>query len=81
MITKVREEILKAYDFSVENNMSDSIIRLYILGEDDIDIWKEKGFFYYSIGFCKYGELEGLLDDLCKDIESNNYVVTNVEIE
>lgn len=78
---EIREEILKSWDFAVKNDMQDPIIRLYISGEDDIDIWKEKGYFYFSTGSFRYGELNGLLDDLCREIEDNRYNVMNVEIE
>lgn len=36
----VREEILKSWDFAIENDMSEPVIRLYISGEADIDIWE-----------------------------------------
>lgn len=78
---EIREEILKSWDFAVENDMQDSVIRLYISGEDDIDIWAEKGYFYFSTGSFRYGELNELLDDLCREIEDNRYNVMNVEIE
>lgn len=78
---EVREEILKSWDFAVENDVQDPVIRLYISGEDDIDIWNEKGYFHFSTGSFRYGELDELLDDLCKEIDDNSYNVTNVEIE
>lgn len=78
---EVREEILKTWNFSIDNGMKDPIIRLYISGEDDIDIWTEKGYFYFSTGSFRYGELNELLDDLCREIEDNRYNVMNVEIE
>lgn len=79
---KVREEILKAWNFTIDNEMPDPVIRLYISGEDDdIDIWNEKGYFYFSTGSFRYGELNELLDDLCREIDDNRYKVMNVEIE
>ncbi|ENZ28683.1 hypothetical protein [Enterocloster clostridioformis] len=78
---KVREEILKAWNFTIDNEMPDSVIRLYISGEDDIDIWNEKGYFYFSTGSFRYRGLNELLDDLCKEIDDNRYKVMNVEIE
>ena len=78
---EIREEILKSWDFAVENDMQDPVIRLYISSEDDIDIWNEKGYFYFSTGNFRYGELNELLDDLCKEIDDNRYKVMNVEIE
>lgn len=61
--------------------MQDPVVRLYISGEDDIDIWNEKGYFYFSTCSFRYGELNELVDDLCKEIEGNKYNVTNIEIE
>lgn len=78
---EIREEILKSWDFAIENNMSDPVIRLYISGKADIDIWNEKGYFYFSTGNWRYGELDELLDDLCKEIENNQYNILNIEIE
>lgn len=78
---EVREEILKSYEFATKNDMSDPVIRVYILGADDIDIWKKDGYFYFSTGSWKYGKLDELLDDLCKEIEDNKYNITNIEIE
>lgn len=80
-VLEVREEILKALDFAIENAMSNPVIRLYISGEDDIDIWNEKGYFYFSTGSFRYGGLNELLDDLCKEIDDNRYKVMNVEIK
>lgn len=80
-VLKVREEILKSWDFAAENDMEDPVIRLYISGESDIDIWNKDGYFYFSTGSWKYGKLDELLDDLCKKIEGNRYNVMNVEIE
>lgn len=77
----IREEILKAYDFALENDMQDPVIRLYISGEDDIDIWNANGYFYFSTGSFRYGELNELLNDLCREIEDNRYNVMNIEIE
>ena len=61
--------------------MLDPIIKLYISGEDDIDIWSEEGYFYFSTGSFRYGELNELLNDLCREIEANGYNVMNIEIE
>lgn len=61
--------------------MEDPVIRLYISKESVLDIWNEKGYFYFSTGNCGYGELDELLDDLCKEIENNQYNVLNIEIE
>lgn len=80
-IKEIREEILRTWDFATENDMKAPVIRLYLLGEDDIDIWNEKGYFYFSTGSFRYGELNELLDDLCEEIEDNRYNVMNVEIE
>lgn len=78
---EVREEVLRAWNFAVKNDMQDPVIRLYISGESDIDVWNEDGSFYFSTGSWKYGRLDELLDDLCKEIEDNRYNVINVEIE
>lgn len=78
---QVREEILKSWDFAEKNDMQDPVIRLYISGESDLDIWNGDGYFYFSTGSWKYGKLDELLDDLCKEIDDNKYKVTNIEIE
>jgi len=80
-ILEIRDNILECYNFIVEKEMIDSVIRLYIWGEDDIDIWNEDGYFYFSTGSFRYGSIEELLDDLSEEIEENNYNVTNIEIE
>lgn len=80
-ILEVREEIVKGFDYANENNFVDPVIRLYISSDNDITIWEEKGYFYYSIGNCRYGKLDELMDDLCKEIEYNGFYVANVEIE
>lgn len=33
---EVREEILKAWNFTIDNVMQDPVIRLYVSGEDDV---------------------------------------------
>lgn len=78
---EVKEEVLRSWDFAIENDMQDPVIRLYISGESDIDIWNKDGYFYFSTGSWKYSELDELLNDLCKEIEDNRYDVTTVEIE
>lgn len=78
---EVREEIWKVWNFTIDNNMQDPVIKLYISGEDDIDIWNEKGHFYFSTGSFRYGELNELLNDLCREIEDNRYNVMSIEIE
>ncbi|WP_320973255.1 hypothetical protein [Enterocloster bolteae] len=80
-IMEVREEIWKAWNFTIDNDMQAPVIRLYISGEDDIDIWNEKGYFYFSTGNFRYGELNELLNDLCREIEDNRYNVMSIEIE
>lgn len=77
----VREEILKCHDYAIENEMTNQVIRLYINGEDDIEIWEDKGYFYFSTGSFRYGKLDELIDDLCEEIEDNKYEITNIEIE
>ena len=78
---EIREEILKCYDYVIENEMTNPVIRLYIDGEDDVEIWEEKGYFYFSTGSFRYGRFEELLDDLCEEIEDNRNEITNIEIE
>lgn len=48
---------------------------------EDITIWEESTGFKFSSGDCSYITLDELLDDLCEQIESNRYNVTDVEIE
>ena len=80
-ILEIKETILNCYEFAVEKEMTDPVIRLYITGEDDIDIWNEKDYFYFSTRSFRYGSIEELLDDLCEEVEENGYAVTNIEIE
>lgn len=47
---EVREEVLKAWNLAVKNDMQDPVIRLYISGESDIDVWSEEGSFCFSKG-------------------------------
>ncbi|WP_368273657.1 hypothetical protein [Enterocloster bolteae] len=77
----IREEIFNSYDYANENDLIDVVIRLYISNGEDIIIWKESTGFKFSSGDCLYITLDELLDDLCDQIESNGYNVTDVEIE
>lgn len=78
---EIREEILKCHDYAMENELIDPVISLYIKGEDNIEIWEEKGYFYFSTGSFRYGRLDELLDDLCEEIDNNRYEITNINIE
>ena len=80
-ILDIREEILRCHHYAIENEMDNPVIRLYINGEDDIEIWEQKRYFYFSTGSFKYGKLDELLDDLCEEIEENKYEITSIEIE
>lgn len=79
-ILDIREEILKCHNYAVENQMINPVIRLYINDKDDIEIWEEERYFYFSTGSFRYGRLNELLDDLCEEIENNKCEITSIEI-
>ena len=78
---EIRELINKAYDDANKNDLIDVVVRLYISNGEDITIWEESTGFKFSSGDCSYITLDELLDDLCDQIESNRFNVTDVEIE
>lgn len=80
-ILEVREEIFHSYDYATDNDFIDTVIRLYINNGEDITIWEDNTGFHFSSGDCSYIALDELLDDLCKEIEYNDYIVSNVEFE
>lgn len=80
-LKNVKDEILKLYDFAKENDMDNPVIRLYVIKEDDIEIWKEDDLFYYSNCDCGYGTFVELLDDLCKYLYKYKTDVSDIEIE